>query len=84
MQIVQEQPIWQRTRRRIRMCYWKPWRKPRAKVRNLIKFGVSTKLAINGGLSSKGYWRSAKTKGINMALNDQWLKEQGLLSLRDQ
>lgn len=71
-------------RRRIRMCYWKQWRKPRTKVRNLIKLGVSTKLAIDCGLSSKGYWRSAKTKGINMALNDQWLKQQGLVSLRDQ
>ena len=71
-------------RRRLRMCYWKLWRKPRTKIRNLIKLGVSIKLAIDCGLSSKGYWRSAKTKGINMALNDQWLKEQGLLSLRDQ
>ena len=71
-------------RRRIRMCYWKQWVKPRTKVRNLIKLGVSTKLAIDCGLSSKGYWRSAKTKGINMALNDQWLKQQGLVSLRDQ
>lgn len=70
-------------RRRIRMCYWKQWRKPRTKIRNLIKLGVPTKLAIDCGLSSKGYWRSAKTKGINMALNDQWLKEQGLVSLRD-
>lgn len=71
-------------RRRIRMCYWKQWLRVRTKVRNLIKLGVATKLAIDCGISSKGYWRSAKTKGINMALNDQWLKEQGLVSLRDQ
>ena len=71
-------------RRRIRMCYWKQWRKPRTKIRNLIKLGVPTKLAIDCGLTSKGYWRSSKTKGINMALNDQWLREQGLISLRDQ
>jgi len=53
-------------------------------VRNLIKLGVSITLAINGGLLRKGYWRSAKMKGTNMALIDQWLKEQGLLPLRDQ
>ncbi len=28
-------------RRRVRMCYWRQWRKPRTKVRNLLKRGVS-------------------------------------------
>lgn len=28
-------------RRRIRMCYWKQWRRPRTKVRNLVRWGAS-------------------------------------------
>jgi RNA-directed DNA polymerase len=70
-------------RRRIRMCFWKCWRKPRTKIRKLIKGGVSEDLAIRCGVSSKSYWRNSKTKGIQIALNDNWLKLQGLFSLRE-
>ncbi len=70
-------------RRRIRMCYWKQWRKPRTKIRNLIKLGVPVKLAISCGMTSKGYWHSARTEGIQKGLTNQWLEQQGLVSLRD-
>jgi len=71
-------------RRRIRMCYLKQWRKPRTRIRNLIKLGVSSKLAITLGISSKGYYRLAKTKAMQIGLNNKYLKAQGLISLRDQ
>jgi len=45
--------------------------------------GVSEVLAIDCGIFSKTDWRSSKTKGIQIALNDAWLKQQGLFSLRD-
>jgi RNA-directed DNA polymerase len=70
-------------RRRIRMCYWRQWRRPRTKVRSLLKRGVPEKLAISCGITSKGPWRSSKTKGINMALSNQFLKDEGLIALRD-
>ncbi|MGJ0492789.1 group II intron reverse transcriptase/maturase [Methylobacter sp.] len=70
-------------RRRIRMCYWKQWRKPRTKIRNLIKLGVPKRAAISCGLSSKSYWRSSKSPGINMGLGLKYLKQQGLFSLRE-
>jgi RNA-directed DNA polymerase len=70
-------------RRRVRMCYWKQWHRPRTRVRNLIALGVSEKLAITCGATSKGYWRGAKTEGIQIALNNKLLMEQGLISLRD-
>lgn len=71
-------------RRRIRMCYLKQWRKPRTRIRNLIKLGVPERLAVSIGLSSKGYYRLAKTKAMQMGLSNRWLKEQGLVSLKDQ
>ena len=71
-------------RRRIRMCYLKQWRKPRTRIRNLIKLGVSTRLAISLGLSSKGYYRLAKTKAVQLGLTNKWLKAQGLVFLKDQ
>lgn len=70
-------------RRRIRMCYWKQWRKPRTKIRNLIKLGLPARAAIACGLSSKSWWHSAKSHGINAALSKQYLKAHGLFSLRD-
>jgi RNA-directed DNA polymerase len=70
-------------RRRIRMCYWKQWRKPRTKVNQLIKLGVPRKTAIFCGITSKSYWRSSKTLGINMGLSNKYLKEQGLFSRKD-
>ena len=70
-------------RRRIRMCYLKQWRRPRTRIRNLIRLGVSTSVAIMLGMSSKGYYRLAKTKAVQIALNNEWLKSEGLVSLKD-
>jgi RNA-directed DNA polymerase len=44
-------------RRRIRMCYWKQWRRPRTRIGNLLKLGTSKRHAILTGISRKGYWR---------------------------
>lgn len=70
-------------RRRIRMCYLKQWRKPRTRIRNLMALGVARKSAISIGLSSKGPYRLAKTYATQLALNNQWLKDQGLVSIRE-
>lgn len=70
-------------RRRIRMAYWRQWRKPRTKIGNLIQRGVPVQLAVACGMTSKGPWRSSKTPGIQKALSNDFLKSQGLYSLRD-
>jgi RNA-directed DNA polymerase len=70
-------------RRRVRMAYWRQWRKPRTKVRNLMSRGVRVQAAVACGITSKGPWRSAKTPGINQALSNAYLKSQGLYALRD-
>jgi len=70
-------------RRRVRMAYWRQWRKPRTKVRNLMKRGVRVQSAVACGITSKGPWRSSKTPGINQALSLKYLKSEGLYSLRD-
>ena len=70
-------------RRRVRMAYWRQWRKPRTKVANLIKRGVGIQTAVACGITSKGPWRSSKTPGINQALSNEYLEEEGLFSLRD-
>jgi RNA-directed DNA polymerase len=75
-------------RRRVRMAYWRQWRRPRTKVRSLMRLGrsdarVHVQAAVACGITSKGPWRSAKTPGINQALSLDYLKSKGLYSLRD-
>lgn len=70
-------------KRRVRMCYWRQWRKPRTKVRNLMKHGVHVQTAVACGTTSKGPWRSSKTPGIQQALDNKFLEKAGLISLRD-
>ena len=70
-------------RRRVRMCYWKQWRWPRTKIRNLLDLGVSRKTAIQHGVSSKSYWHMARTPAVQQALSNAWLKMQGLVSVKD-
>jgi Group II intron, maturase-specific domain len=70
-------------RRRVRMCYWKQWRWVRTKIRHLLALGVSLKTAIQHGVSSKSYWHMARTPAVQQGLNNAWLQEQGLLSVKD-
>jgi RNA-directed DNA polymerase len=69
-------------RRRVRMCYWKQWRKTRTRVRAMMKLGVGERHAVKAGMSRKSYWHLAKTEALNVALSNAYLKEQGLTSLR--
>jgi len=69
-------------RRRIRMCYWKQWRRPRTRITNLLKLGTSKRHAILTGISRKGYWRLSKTLATQTGMTNEWLEQQGLLSIR--
>jgi RNA-directed DNA polymerase len=70
-------------RRRIRMCYWKQWRRVRTKVRHLLALGTGKRQAILTALSSKGYWHLAKTLATQSGMTNAWLQGQGLISVRD-
>jgi len=70
-------------RRRIRMCYWKQWRRVRTKVRNLLALGTGKRHAILTALSSKSYWHLSRTLATQTGMTNDWLKRQGLISIRD-
>jgi RNA-directed DNA polymerase len=70
-------------RRRVRMCYWKQWRYARTKVRALRKLGTSLNAAISVAMSRKGPWHLARTLATQTGMTNQWLKEQGLLSVKE-
>ena len=69
-------------RRRVRMCYWKQWRRTRTKVRNLIALGTRKRQAIFTALSRKAYWHLSKTLATQTGMTNQWLESQGLLCIR--
>jgi RNA-directed DNA polymerase len=70
-------------RRRVRMCYWKQWRRCRTRVRGFLKLGTSLDAAISVGISRKGPWRLARTLATQTGMTNQWLKEQGLVSVKE-
>jgi len=68
-------------RRRIRSCYWKQWRNPRTRIRNLRKLGVRQDQAVTHGYSSKGAWVMSSSQAVHEALSIAYLTQQGLVSL---
>jgi RNA-directed DNA polymerase len=70
-------------RRRIRMCYWKQWRRVRTKVRHLLALGTGKRQAILTALSSKSYWHLSRTLATQSGMTNAWLQSQGLISVRD-
>jgi hypothetical protein len=55
-------------RRRIRMCFWKQWRRARTKVKHLVRLGVSLDMAIKHALPRKSYWRLSRTRAMRFAM----------------
>lgn len=70
-------------RRRVRMCYWKQWRLTRTKIGHLLALGVGRRTAIITGVSSKSYWHLSRSKATQVGMTNDWLKAQGLVSIRD-
>ena len=70
-------------RRRIRMCYWKQWRRVRTKVRHLLALGTSRRQAILTALSRKAYWHLSRTLATRTVMTNRWLADQGLSSICD-
>ena len=69
-------------RRRIRACYWKRWRHVRTRRRELIRLGVPRRQAIRHAKSRKGPWRMSKTIASGVGMTNEWLRQQGLVSLK--
>ena len=64
-------------RRRLRMCIWKAWKKPRTRVENLVRCGIERWQAYQWGNTSKGYWRIADSWILTRAIGDEALRRAG-------
>lgn len=62
-------------RRRFRMYIWKQWKKPRTRVRNLMKLGLPEWRACEVAYSRKAYWRSARHASVQAAISNERLAQ---------
>ncbi|MGH8066928.1 MAG: group II intron maturase-specific domain-containing protein [Candidatus Entotheonellia bacterium] len=71
-------------RRRVRLCYWKQWKRPRTRRRHLRALGRSRDEVPLATRSRKGCWRMAGNSIVQRALTNQWLGAQGVPNMRQQ
>lgn len=68
-------------RRRIRMVFWKKWKRVRTRYRNLRKLGISHENALMTAWCRRGYWFVARTPVMHTALSNARLERAGFVSL---
>lgn len=68
-------------RRRIRMCYWKQWKKIKTKYTNLRKLGLDKYKAWEFANTRKGYWRISNSPILARTITNARLEKSGLVSL---
>jgi group II intron reverse transcriptase/maturase len=77
------QALDQWTRRRIRMCYWKRWKKIKTRFRMLRKFGIKEAKAWEYANTRKGYWRISNSPILTRTFTNQLLKKFGYFSFTE-
>ena len=70
-------------RRRIRLCYWKQWKKIKTKHDNLKRLGVDKYKAWEYANTRKGYWRISKSPILSKTLTNKYLKGKGFITLTE-
>ena len=70
-------------RRRIRMCYWKQWKKIKTKFGNLIKFGIDKAKAWEFANTRKSYWRIAGSPILQRTFTNEYLNKLGFQSITE-
>lgn len=77
------EPIDRWLRRRIRMCIWKAWKRPRTRVKNLVKCGIKPYYAHMWGNANKGYWAVAGSPIMAQVASIVNLRKAGYPCLMD-
>ena len=70
-------------RRRIRMIYWKQWKKVRTKLKQLISLGIEKSKAWEFANTRKGYWRISNSPIMNCSLSNDVLKKRNFIFFSD-
>jgi RNA-directed DNA polymerase len=68
----------------VRCYYWKQWKRPRTRRRNLLRLGIPRHEVHKATRSRKGPWRMSHNTIVHRAMNNEWLKQQGVPSVKEQ
>jgi RNA-directed DNA polymerase len=70
-------------RRRIRMVYWKQWKKVKTRFKMLQTLGIYKQKAWEYANTRKGYWRISNSPILSKSLNNDTLKKFGFIFFSD-
>ena len=65
------------------MCIWKHWKTPRKRAKNLMKLGVSRRLAYSTAYAGHHVAKVCKSLAVSLAINNKRLASFGLVSMLD-
>ncbi len=68
-------------RRRLRMYIWKQWKKPKTRVKNLMKLGMEDWKAYRNGNTRKGYWAVAGSGILTHTITNERLAQAGYFDI---
>ena len=68
-------------RRRLRMYIWKQWKKPKTRVKNLMKLGMEDWKAYRNGNTRKGYGAVAGSGILKTTITNERLAQAGYLDI---
>ena len=68
-------------RHRIRAYIWKQWKKPKTKLKNLMKLGVPEYYAYMAANSRRGYWFTVNTGAVTRGITNERLTRAGFFEL---
>jgi group II intron reverse transcriptase/maturase len=68
--------------RRLRLCLWKQWKRPRTRLRELRALGLPEWVCLEYAMSRKGYWRMSGGP-MNRAMPRAFWKARGFAGLTD-
>lgn len=63
---------------------YQQWGRPRTRRKKLISLGIDRDEVKKASRSRKGHWRMCQNSLVRIALNNEWLKDQGVPSIKEQ
>ena len=70
-------------RRRVRMIFWKQWKKVKTRFKMLQSLGIQKQKAWEYANTRKGYWRTSGSPILSRSLTNQAIKGFGFLFFSD-
>ncbi len=70
-------------RRKLRAIFWRQWKRPRTRVRELVRRGLDVARASVSAYNGRGPWWNAGASHMNQAIPTALLRRMGLLSFSE-